>query len=294
MKMTLEHLPPVKQQELQTIVQFIRQHDAVEMIILFGSYARGDWAEEYAEDGIHFEYQSDYDLLVIVKTRSTRTQKHLEIDMMTEIGEHMPDIRTPVSIIVHDIEYINHCLENAQYFFSDIKKQGIILYDSEQVTLTKARQLSNKERYRLAKDDFKYWFNSAKEFRIGFEFDFQHGRYSKAAFELHQTAERLYTTILIVLTRYKPKIHDLAILRRLTNALDPCLIKTIPLRDSKEKGRFYLLCNAYVDARYKKEYSITPEELTWLAQRVKELEHVTETLCKEKIQGFLIEDNDLK
>ena len=76
--------------------------------------------------------------------------------MMIRIGEHMPDICTPVSIIVHDIEYINHCLENAQYFFSDIKKQGIILYDSEQVTLTKARQLSNKERYRLAKDDFKY------------------------------------------------------------------------------------------------------------------------------------------
>ena len=90
----------------------------------------------------------------------------------------------------------------------------------------------------------------------------------KAAFELHQTAERLYTTILNILTRYKPKIHDLAIEEDSPMRSDLCLIKTIPLRDSKEKGRFYLLCNAYVDARYKKEYSITLEVLTWLAQRV--------------------------
>jgi len=59
MKNSLSHLPLAKQQELHEIVQLIRQMSQAEMIILFGSYARGDWVEEYANDGVHFQYQSD-------------------------------------------------------------------------------------------------------------------------------------------------------------------------------------------------------------------------------------------
>jgi predicted nucleotidyltransferase len=42
MKTSLEHLPLNKRDELQVIVQIIREKFDVEMIILFGSYARGD------------------------------------------------------------------------------------------------------------------------------------------------------------------------------------------------------------------------------------------------------------
>ena len=39
------------------------------MIILFGSYARNEWVEEkYDEE--HYKYQSDFDILVIVETKS--------------------------------------------------------------------------------------------------------------------------------------------------------------------------------------------------------------------------------
>lgn len=80
MKTNLEFLPANKQKELHNIMQAIRQHLNVEMIILFGNYARNKWVEEYAEDGNHIQYQSDYDLLIIVKTRSTSAQHRLELD----------------------------------------------------------------------------------------------------------------------------------------------------------------------------------------------------------------------
>jgi len=169
MKTSIEFLPSNKRQELHAIVQAIRQYPEVEMIILFGSYARGKWIEEYADDGVHFQYQSDYDLLVIVKTRSTSAQHRLEGDIMT-VTQNMSEIKTPVSPIVHDIEFINRRLEKAQYFFSDIKKQGIILYNSGQLKLGEPRELSNKERYQLAKEDFLYNFQSAKDFYEGFNF----------------------------------------------------------------------------------------------------------------------------
>ncbi len=286
MKNNIKFLPAAKKQELQAIVQVIRQCPDVEMVILFGSYARNKWVEEYAEDGIHIQYQSDYDLLVIVKTRNISTQHRLELDIITTT-QSISEIKTPVSPIVHDIEFINRRLEKAQYFFSDIKKQGIVLYDSGELKLKEPRELSNKERYQLAKEDYDHLFIKARNFYELFEFSFKKGNYSEAAFLLHQVTERLYNTLLLVFTRYKPNTHDLSILRRLTNVLDERLIKIFPLRDSKERYRFILLRDAYVDARYKKSYAITEEELTWLSERISELQQLTEILCQEKINDFL-------
>lgn len=282
----LKHLPVTKQKELEAITQVVCQHASVEMLILFGSYARGDWVEEYADDGIHIKYQSDFDLLVLVETRSTSEQTRLEQNIKKAIKE-LPTYYTPVSILVHDIAFINRRLAKAQYFFLDIKKEGVILYDSAKFALAKPRELSNQERYRLAQEDFDYWHRSAKEFLIDFQSAFERSSFNQAAFLLHQATERLYSGILLVFTRYKPNSHDLEELRRFVNALDQRFIRIFPLSTPEENQRFILLCKAYVDGRYKKNYSITETELTWLAQQVQELMNLMQILCKEKINSFL-------
>jgi predicted nucleotidyltransferase len=47
MKTTLSHLPNDKQEELKTLTEIILSKVPAEMIILFGSHARGDWVEGY-------------------------------------------------------------------------------------------------------------------------------------------------------------------------------------------------------------------------------------------------------
>ena len=43
------------------------------MVILFGSFARGDWVHDiYKEDHITYEYASDYDLLIITVLSLTK------------------------------------------------------------------------------------------------------------------------------------------------------------------------------------------------------------------------------
>ncbi len=287
MKDNINFLPIEKQQELQAIVQAIRTYPDVEMIILFGSYARGDWVEEYADDGIHFRYQSDYDLLIIVKTLNFSAQHLLEEEIETTT-ENMPGIKTPVSPIVHDIVFVNRRLEKGQYFFSDIKRQGIVLYDSGNLKLKEPKKLSNKERYNLAKDDYEYNFKNAQDFYDLFEFSLHRKKFNNAAFLLHQVTERLYTTLLLVFTRYKPNTHDLGKLIKIINLLDQRLIKIFPRGTSEERRRFTLLRKAYVDARYNKNYVITEEELNWLAEHVSQLQQLTETLCQEKMNSFLV------
>lgn len=284
MKHGLDYLPQEKQVELTKIITLINEVSPSEMIILFGSYARNEWVEEKYDEK-HFRYQSDFDILVIVETKSEAIQGRLEREIEEKI-EKTEDIKTPVSIIVHDIDFVNRRLSKAQYFFTDIKKEGILLHDSGKFQLKEARELLPSERKKLAQEDFNYWFNSAQEFSDSFQFNFKKGSFPIAAFELHQVTERLYSGILLVFTRYKPNTHDLAVLRKLANSVDNKLNKIFPLDSTDNKRLFKLLRKAYIDARYKPSYIISHDELLMLSQQVNELRKIGEIACYEKIESF--------
>ena len=63
-----------------------------------------------------------------------------------------------------------------------------------------------------------------------------------------------------------------------------------PLATEEKERLFELLCDAYVDARYKKSYAITADELNNLAHEVQTLTQLADKLCQEKIQSFLLSD----
>ncbi len=284
MQYSIKHLPKYKQHELQDIVTEIRErHSEVAMIILFGSYAGNNWVEERAEDGVHYKYQSDYDILAI----TAKEYEAMKLEQDNILSNNLRQVsRTPVSVIAHEIDFINRRLRKAQYFFNDIRKEGICLYDSGEFTLSEPKELTPKERQKLAKEDFDYWFESATEFLDGYQFYFDKKNYNLAAFLLHQATERFFSTILLVFTRYKPNTHDLEKLYTYVNSQEPEFLKIFPQRTKEEKHRFQLLRKAYVDARYKPSYNVTGEELIWLAERVKLLKDMTQNLCGVKINSF--------
>jgi len=287
MKDSLSHLPERKRHELARIVSIIRESvPQAEMIILFGSYARGDAVEDVTVEGhTTYEYSSDFDILVIVKSKALADNLDLWYSIEDEAGK-LP-VQTPVKIIAHEIDFVNGKLAKGQYFFSDIKAEGIILYDSKNCKLAEAKKLSGKERLGQAKADFKQWFKSANEFYRTFEFNLKEKMYKHAAFELHQAAECYYGTVLLVYTNYKPKTHDLDTLRRLAANHDPAFFTVFPLRTEQEKRRFDKLRQAYVGARYHDDYKITPQELKYLARCIELLKGQTESSCETKMASFI-------
>lgn len=291
MKTSLDHLPLEKQQELQQAVEIIREAVNPDMLILFGSYARGDWVEDLDPETLQYRYQSDFDLLVIVETRPQANK----IDQNRALKQHLIKTihRTPISLIAEDIQFFNRRLKKSQYFYIDIKREGILLYDSGTFELDEPKELSAQERKKLAQEDFEYWLESAQGFYENFEFNVEKKRFAIAAFELHQATERLYSTILLVFTRYRPNTHDLEKLNQRVASVEPQVLTVFPQGTDEEKMCFELLCKAYVSARYKPSYKITPEELEWLAERVQYFQRLTEKLCKQKIASFdLLPCND--
>ena len=279
-------MPQRKRGEIARITGIIRQTvPQAEMIILFGSYARGDWVEDVTVEGnTTYEYSSDFDILAIVKSKALADNLDLWYQLEDEAGK-LP-VQTPVKIIAHEINFVNNKLKKGQYFFSDIKKEGIILYDSKKFELAEPKELTPKERLGQAKADFKQWFESANDFVDIFEYTFNKKKYKKAAFMLHQAAEAFYGTVLLVYTNYKPKTHDLDTLRRLAANHDPAFFTVFPLRTEQERKRFDLLRQAYVGARYHDNYVITPQELKYLARCIELLKDQTETSCENKIESF--------
>jgi predicted nucleotidyltransferase/HEPN domain-containing protein len=282
MKTTLSHLPENKQAELQAIGNVFEEHDEVQIAVLFGSYARGNWVEdEYEEDGIRYTYQSDFDILVITRTTKQAENHRLQKSIKQKLGLEI--IGTPISLIYHSIDFVNRKLDKGQYFFTDIRKEGIELYSTGKYQLNAEKELSAEDRRLKAEEDFEYWFVSANGYLKHYSYALNDADLNIAAFNLHQATERYYSAILLVFNSYKPKSHDIERLGRMAANLDKRFFQVFPRATDEEDERFVKLQKAYIDARYTKDYSISKVELELLAASVNSLKELTEIVCTERI-----------
>lgn len=286
MKTDLTHLPEHKQAELKAIREaLIPRYGEIEMIILFGSYARGNYVEDKYEDkGMTYEYKSDYDLLII-----TTKNSQADSDSLTNaIGGKLEELNlpTPVNPIFHGIDFVNKELRDGSYFFDEIKRDGILLFTTNRYQLDEKQPKSPAEQQAKAQKYYDAWFESADGFFRHYNHAMKDGDLKIAAFQLHQATERYYGTIQLVFTGYKPKTHDIEVLGRLAKALDMEFGKVFPRATIEERRRFTLLRKAYVEARYNMDYNIGKADLEYLSERVQLLKKLTEQICKRKIESF--------
>lgn len=283
MKRSLKHLPQLKQDELKKIVEAIRKScKDVEKIILFGSYARGDYKEKKdLKPQQKTGHISDYDVLVVTEKKKTTDE------FVSWNGAGKLKLSAPVRVIAHDIESLNISLAEGQYLFTDIKKEGVTLFDSKKYKLANKRKLKPSEKQRIAKDYFEHWFERSERFLRHFTIDIKENDLKGAAFNLHQAAEHAYKTTLLVFTNYNPQEHYLGILGRMISKYHSELTNLFPKKTQKEKDRFKLLEYAYIGGRYDPSYRISKEDLEILAKGVKKLLKITEEICREKIQSFV-------
>ena len=281
MKTSLEHLPPRKQEELRAITTLVCEAAPVGMLVLFGSHARGDWVED-PDNG----YFSDYDLLAIVTSRAVAEDAAL----WTRLHARANDLagEQAVGLIAHDLKHVNTEIRAGSYFFTDIRNEGIALFGANAFTLASPKEATPEERLQRAERNFEYWFGSANDFLKMYEVGASMGLHVNAAFQLHQTTERLYTATSMVFTGYKRKQHDLEKLHAEVTPLHPDLRDVLPRATAEDAHLWDLLRRAYIDARYVKSYRITPEELAAIGQHVRAFMGVVERVCREKIASLRV------
>ena len=198
MKTTIDHLPDDQQQKLHAITSVFADPalaTPIDMLMLFRSRASGDWVMD-SETG----YVSDWDLLVVVENEKQVNDLALWGELEGKVRAIIGD--TPLTMIVHDIKFINKEIRIGQYFFGDIANEGVMLYDSRRYMLAKPKALNAQERLALAERNFENWYESATEFWRGCRYYASRNLLKHAAFLLHQATERYYHAAILVFTGY--------------------------------------------------------------------------------------------
>lgn len=298
MQTSLDHLPANKQRELERVKAIIfeefedalalakhewKKKGRIEKIILYGSYARGGWVDEpHTAKG----YRSDFDLLIIVndKRLTDRVDYWLKLDdRLTRELAIDKTLHTPVNFIVHTLQEVNDGLAHGRYFFMDIAKDGVALYEADDRVLHKPRPKTPEQALAMAKEYFEEWFPAGAGRLDTAKYVLAQGRLKEAAFDTHQAAEFLYHCVLLVCTFYTPHVHNLGFLRTQAERVDMRLVDVWPREQRTDRARFEKLKEAYVKARYSKHYRISEEELAWLGNCVEKLGLVVHTVCSERI-----------
>lgn len=257
-----------------------KKNGKIQKIVLFGSYARGDWVDEPANG-----YQSDYDLLIIVS--------HPDL---TDIAEYWyvaedrimrdPAIARPVNIIVHTLDEVNQGLTRGEYFWVDIAHDGIALYDLPGTSLAMPKPLTPTDAYEMATNYASDWLRRIDTALEGADFYLSKGHRNDAAFTLHQAAERAYICYLLVRSQYVPRSHNLKFLRSLAEDKEPALIGCWPRATKLDRRRFELAKRAYVEARYSASYEIGSDDLQAIRTAVCKLRDTVETVSRAWIDGL--------
>jgi|TARA_R110001606_G_scaffold266885_1_gene415806 predicted nucleotidyltransferase/HEPN domain-containing protein len=298
MRNDFDYLPSNKQRELERVRAIIfeefedalvlakhewKKKGRIEKIILYGSYARGGWVDEpHTAKG----YRSDFDILIIVndKRLTDKVDYWLKLDnrLIRELAIDKT-LRTPVNFIVHTLQEVNDGLAHGRYFFMDVAKDGIALYEADDRQLHTPKPKTPEQALKMATEYFDEWLPLAASAQKGFHFFMSQHELRDAAFLLHQAAERLYHCVLLVCTFYTPHVHNLGFLRTQAERIDMRLVDAWPRELRVDRARFEKLKEAYVKARYSKHYRISEEELTWLGERTEELGSVVHQVCSERI-----------
>ncbi|WP_193369327.1 nucleotidyltransferase and HEPN domain-containing protein [Pelagibius marinus] len=294
MKFSLDHLPPKKQRELERVLEILHEEfeDALKgssadwkkrgrilKVILFGSYARGSWVDEpHTTKG----YRSDFDLLIIVNNKKL-AEFEPYWNKASDRFMHDRGIKTPVSFIVHSRREVNEAIRRGQYFFTDIRKEGIVLYELDDEPLAEPRPRSPKEAYEAAKEHCEERFLLAEEFLVGVETYLERGSNKLAAFMMHQAVENAYSCLLLTLTNYTPPAHNIKFLRSLAEDQDRSLVEAWPREQATHRAWFNTLVEAYVKARYSKHYQIDREALLWLGECTQRLHKLVKVACEKHL-----------
>lgn len=291
MKKSIAYLPKQKREDLRSIVELVLEElPECEMIILYGSYARNTYVDydQRIEYGVPTYFMSDYDILIVTRDRMNRYKVLDKLEKAKErfyLHKNRP-FYTSIQFICEGISALNRYIDKGFYFYTDIKKEGVALYDSGKYKLARRRKLNFNEIEGMAKMYFRVHFGKGELFVKNALFNISIGEYTMASFMLHQACENLYNTLILTYTLYTDKEHSLEILSKTAKQSTLEISTPFPRDTEEEKRLFQLLVDAYIQSRYHVGFVVTREDIEALLPKVELLRDIVQRCCEERIKEY--------
>ena len=285
MKKSIAFLPKKNREDLKYLVELILDKIPVcEMIILYGSYARGTYVsyDEREEFGIPTSFKSDYDILVINSAWSyDKIENKLASvrNIYDKRGDHR--YRVPVQFIHDSIKKVNEDLKYSRYFYTELKRDGIMLYNRGKNKLARRKPLKFGEIKKQGEEYFGEKYAKARLFMEQAVFMYDKEEYVMSSFNLHQACENLFNAIMLTFTLKNDKE-----LFKASRGYAPELIRVFPVGNEEEERLFKILVCSYIEARYNPEFKVSREDVEDLMVKVEKFEEVTKQVCERRIKEY--------
>lgn len=289
MNSSILHLTEEIQEKLLRLVDYIRKEvPETQYIILYGSYARGDYTDydQRVEYGLRTYYQSDFDIVVLTPKRKGSYESILRRlrNASHRYTEYYPRImRHRAHYLPMYIEEFNKAIIEGRYLFTDIVKEGIILYNSGNYEIEPARELNYPQILKLAEEYFKKKYNRGNFFLKIAKFGYDEQDYEGTSFLLHQATENYLLASLLTASLYAEKTHNIVDIIDDVSMFTPVVAEIFSYEGAEGKRLLNLLQNAYVQSRYNKDFVVTKEDLDKLIELIERLRVATEKFCQETL-----------
>ena len=311
MKRSIKRLPKRTQEELAVLQELILSNlTNVRMIILYGSYARGKyviWDETYDERGVTTYYQSDLDILVICDTRdANKAERHAREVIVPKYDTRMEGKRHPAppSIIVENPTTINRAIRRKHYFFYEIIKDGILLYDNGTFHIGKPEKLPYREIKQYAEEEYEECFPLAEGFLRHGELAYEDGDYKLGSFLLHQACERFYKSFTLVYNGIRPKSHELKVLGAMVRSCSRGFANVFPTNTFEDNKafdkeysvlmgvRYYVWSVGFMNTNDSDNYNLTQSDVSNLAYYLSQFYYYTQLSAYKDKEVTMTSDNE--
>ncbi len=259
------------------------------MIILFGSYAKNKYVDydQRIEFGTPTYYMSDYDIAILTRKPIGAIEYSLYEKIKDKFFEHKNrPFHTHPQFVNYGIDDFNYAISKAHYFETEIKRDGVILFDAGEYKLARRQKLNFEEIKERAQKYFDDKFGRALSFLIDAPYPKERQDYKQASFYLHQAAENFLRTVSLVHILYSPKSHDLNDLIVSNKAHTTAICKVFPRNTPEEERLFDLLQRAYIESRYNPDFEITKADIDALLPKIEQLRNIVENVCKQRIEYY--------
>ena len=259
------------------------------MIILFGSYAKNKYVDydQRIEFGTPTYYMSDYDIAILTRKPIGAIEYSLYEKIKDKFFENKNrQFHTHPQFVNYGIDDFNYALSKAHYFETEIKGDGVILFDSGEYKLARRQRLDFKEIKERAQKYYDDKFGKANQFLKGVSFYCEDGDCNMASFHLHQSVENFLRTIPMVFILYGHKSHDLSELMNAAKKHTTEIYNAFPQDTAEEKRLFNLLQRAYIESRYNPDFEIAKEDIAALLPKVEQLRDIVQTVCRDRIEYY--------
>lgn len=205
---------------------------------------------------------AQYYVLVLVEKEKTTANSELQDKIENGCRQIVP-----VTAIVLDIVQFNQWLNEGHQFACMIVERANCIYQKDNLPhVIYHQRVGNTEAEKKCYAEAR---SRVKEFIAGAELYRLRTQYKMAAFMLHQATEHSLLAMFKKATGLQVNTHNLDKLYRYCSMIEYRLPAIFPRKEEKDQKLFTLLQKAYIETRYKSNYSINAAELEALIEKVK-------------------------